>query len=158
MNSKLEKTYSLFDANELPKTEILRNGRVLRNRRLIASPFTTGENVFVLQTTFYADPENTKSPDAKELKERAHKHDTAEEIMIFDHEALVYVDGEVLTVPAGGTVVAKPGCWHGCGFVDPTVDAMITCIFTPSIPEDEDPGYPELVRITKEFVDSLKNE
>lgn len=158
MASILGKTFSLFDSNDLPATEIVRNGRVLRNRKLIASPYTTGERVFVLQTTFFADPDNPLPPDAHELKERAHKHDEAEEIMIFDHEALVYVDGDVYTVPAGGTLVAKPGCIHGCGFMDPTQQGMITCIFTPSIPENEDPGYPELIRITREYIDHLKNE
>lgn len=155
MKPVLGEKYSLFDLSEFPATEIIRNGRVLRNRKLIASPYTTGEAVFVLQTTFFADPENTAAPDAEELKARAHKHDTAEEIMIFSQPALVYVDGEVFEIPAGGTLVAKPGCMHGCGFKDPTQEGVITCIFTPSIPENEDPGYPELIRVTKEYLNDL---
>lgn len=150
MSTLISKKFAIYDVNNMPSVEIFENGKKYRDRKLIVSPYTTGESVLVLQTTFLANYK-TELLNKEELEARAHSHESAEEIMIFNREAQVIVDGEIYHVPAGGTLIAKPGCRHGCQFVDNTKDGTITCIFVPSIPADEDPDYIELIQKTKEY-------
>lgn len=151
MSTLIHRQFAMYDAANLPTVEIEHNGRVYRNRRLLISPYTTGEPILILQTTFFADPD-AKAMNAEELDAYAHSHEFAEEIMIFDNEARVVVDGVLYSVPAGGALVAKAGCRHGCQFVDNTKDGTITCVFVPTIPADEDPDYVSLIQKTKEYL------
>lgn len=151
MSTLIGEKFAIYDVCNMPAVEICQNGEKYRDRRLIASPYTTGESILVLQTTFMA---NNRSGllSREDLEARAHSHEFAEEIMIFDHEAQVILDGEIYHVPAGGTLIAKPGCRHGCQFVDNTKEGTITCIFVPAISADEDPEYVELIQKTREYL------
>ena len=151
MSSLINKQFAMYDIKNFPSVEISRNGRVYRNRKLLISPYTTGEPILVLQTTIFADPES-KAKTASEIDKYAHIHDYAEEIMIFEREVNVVIDGIMYNVPEGGVLVAKAGCRHSCQVVDNTKDTTLTCIFVPTIPADEDPDYVHLIQRTKEYL------
>ncbi len=156
MASIIGKNFAILDWNDFPATVLYKDGKPLRNRKLLISPFTTGEPIMILKTTIFPTEEKRPRPSKQYLHDVGHKHEWAEEVMIYDEPAVACADDIVFDIPRGGAYAAKPGCWHGSAPADSTVGMTITCIFTPSIPEDQDPDYPELIRKTREYLKGVE--
>ena len=155
MNSVFGKNFAIIDWDELPDTTLFLDGKPLRNRKLLISPFTTGEPIMVLRTHVFPTEIRKPAPTKEYLHNVGHQHEFAEEIMIYDHAAVANADGTVFDIPAGGAFMARPGCHHGSSPVDSTKGVQLNCIFTPSIPENEDPDYPVLAERTREFLKTV---
>ena len=156
MASVIGKNFAILDWNELPAVTVYHDGKPLRNRKLLVSPFTTGEPIMVLTTTIFPTEKPKPEPTAEYLRAVGHKHEYAEEVMIYSQDAKGLADDIMFDIPKGAAYAAKPGCWHGSSPVDSTKETTITCIFTPSIPQNEDNVYPELVKITQEYLKNVK--
>ena len=151
MTSLIHEQFAVYDYEKFPVVGSYRDGKAHCDKKLLISPYTTGEPIFVLKTTYYANPDMRRLS-ADGLDAYAHAHKYAEEIMIFEDEAEAVIDGVMYNIPANGMLVAKAGCRHAAQFVDPGKGCTVTSVFIPTVPASEDPDYVLLIQRTKEYL------
>ena len=148
----IKENFAIYDMGAFPAEEKkIADGTKVGYRKLFLSPYTTGEPIMLLLSSL----REGLAGEIKDLKSVGHSHLQEEEIMLIPKAAKVIADGEEYAVPANTMFVAKPGCHHtivyeGEGNLD------VLCIFTPSIPQNEDDGYPPLIEKTRAYLDTLE--
>lgn len=129
----------VFNIDDFPYLEF--GNDLKRKVRLIMSPFTSEKGDMTIV--------HVELP-PKGISE-GHVHDDCDEIIHFDHDGKVIIDGNEYLVKKNSVVFAQKGKTHECINISEKDHLNLLCIFVP--PFKPYGLYPELIEKTKFYLD-----
>lgn len=127
----------IININNLPYSECGDNPK--RIIKLVISPYTTGENRLAI--VHVSVPPGGIS--------EGHIHDESDELIYFNNEGKVVLDGVEYVIEKCSIVIAKRGVKHECINTSICEELTLLCIFIPPIKPYG--VYPKLIELTKKF-------
>jgi len=132
----------VFNIDEFPYVEFGENPK--RKIRLVMSPFTSPKSDVAIAHALI--PVGGVS--------EGHIHEECDEIIYFENDGKVVIDGAEYAVKKNSIVLAPRGAKHECINTSGSEDLKLLCVFVP--PFKPYGRYPELIEATKRYLERSK--